>query len=259
MSTIQEIISSEFITGVSLPKINSNFENLNADKLEAPDIAGKQDTLVSWTNIKTINWVTVLGSGDLSIPTLTDWDKGDIKLTSSGTVWTIENNVVTNAKQATVATNTIKGRTTAGTWNVEDLTTTQVAWMLPVATTSVAGTMSASDKTKLDGLSTLVLNWTASITSFSYVQPSSWTFTNYSATITPTTGTVAYIYMTAATNAELWLQKYVGWTWVDMNSAITWGASLTFFPVLQAWVDFRFKVTTYATWANCSATCNITV
>ena len=47
MSTIQEIISSEFITGVSLPKINSNFENLNADKLEAPDIAGKQDTLVS--------------------------------------------------------------------------------------------------------------------------------------------------------------------------------------------------------------------
>lgn len=113
MSTIQDILSSEFITGVSLPKINSNFDNLNTDKLEASDIVGKQDTLVSGTNIKTINGVTVLGSGNLSIPTLTDGDKGDITLTSSGTVWTIDNDVVTFAKMQNIATNTILIRTTA--------------------------------------------------------------------------------------------------------------------------------------------------
>ena len=32
------------------------------------DVAGKQDTLVSGTNIKTVNGVTVLGSGDVTIP-----------------------------------------------------------------------------------------------------------------------------------------------------------------------------------------------
>lgn len=161
MSTIQTLTTSDTPADTLITKFNTNFANLNADKLEASAITGKQDTLVSGTNIKTINGVTVLWSGNISIPTLTDGDKWDLTLSGSGTVWTIDNNVVTNAKQATVATNTIKGRSTAGTGNVEDLTPTQVAWMLPVATTSVAGTMSATDKTKLDGLAN---EWTLLIT-----------------------------------------------------------------------------------------------
>jgi hypothetical protein len=36
-------------------------------------VDGKQDTLVSWTNIKTINWNSVLGSGDLTISWLPAW------------------------------------------------------------------------------------------------------------------------------------------------------------------------------------------
>jgi len=43
------------------------------------DLDGKQTTLVSWTNIKTINWTTVLWSWDLII----SWWWWDI------TVWTI--------------------------------------------------------------------------------------------------------------------------------------------------------------------------
>lgn len=62
-----------------------------------------------------------------SIP---DGDKGDITISSSGTVWTIDNGVVTNAKMANVATATIKGRATAGMGEPEDLTATQVKTLL---------------------------------------------------------------------------------------------------------------------------------
>jgi hypothetical protein len=58
---------------------------------------------------------------------ITDGDKGDITISSSGTVFTIDNDVVTNAKAADVATATIKGRTTAGTGDPEDLTAAQAA------------------------------------------------------------------------------------------------------------------------------------
>lgn len=234
-------------------KINDNFTAVNSDlatldtnKLEASDIA-------------TINWNTISAGGNLVIPVLTDWDKGDITLTSSGTVWTIDNNVVTNAKLWTTATNTIKWRSTAWTGNVEDLTPTQVAWMLPVATTSVAGTMSASDKTKLDWLSLFKLNWTAQVTGYSLVQSNSWTYTTYSDVITPSLTTCAYITMTSWSNWEIWFQKYVWWTWVDMTASIWFWASLIFFPILEWWVSFRFKWTTYATWTSVSWSCNITV
>lgn len=152
MSTIQSIVSSETINPTSLAKINQNFTNLNTDKLEASAIAWKQDTLVSWTNIKTINWVTLLWSGNISIPALTDWDKWDLTLSSSGTVWTIDTWVVTNAKLANVASGTFKGRTTIGSGVPEDLTGTQATALLDTATTSLKGLMSPTDKTKLDWL-----------------------------------------------------------------------------------------------------------
>lgn len=58
---------------------------------------------------------------------------GDVTATGPGSVGaTIGANVVTNAKLATVATATFKGRTTAGTGNVEDLTGTQATALLDV-------------------------------------------------------------------------------------------------------------------------------
>lgn len=57
---------------------------------------------------------------------------------------TIASNAVTNAKLAQVATATFKGRTTAGTGNVEDLTMTEATAMLNVFTSTLQGVVPAS-------------------------------------------------------------------------------------------------------------------
>jgi len=49
---------------------------------------------------------------------LADGDKGDITVTSSGAVWTIDNNVVTFSKFQQIATDRLLGRDAAGTGNV---------------------------------------------------------------------------------------------------------------------------------------------
>jgi hypothetical protein len=111
-------------------------------------LAAKQATLVAGTNIKTINGSTILGSGDLIISGggggISDGDKGDITVSGSGTVWTIDNDAVTNAKLANVATATLKGRTTAGTGDPEDLTGTQATALLDAFTSVAKGLVPAS-------------------------------------------------------------------------------------------------------------------
>lgn len=64
--------------------------------------------------------------GDQGPPgSVSDGAKNEITVSAGGTSWSINNDVVTNAKMANMATATIKGRLTAGSGDPEDLTPAQ--------------------------------------------------------------------------------------------------------------------------------------
>lgn len=75
---------------------------------------------------------------------VTDGDKGDISVSGGGAAWSIDNNVVTNAKLADMATASFKGRTTAGSGDPEDLTGTQATALLDTFTSGAKGLAPAS-------------------------------------------------------------------------------------------------------------------
>jgi hypothetical protein len=78
--------------------------------------------------------------GQTSAAPLPKTISGDVTVAASGAA-TIANDAVTNAKLANMATQTIKGRTTAGTGDPEDLTPAQAAAMftLPTVQTFTSG------------------------------------------------------------------------------------------------------------------------
>lgn len=88
----------------------------------------------------------VLAFWDLAVvpATVADGDYGDITVSGTGAVWTIDANVVTNAKLAQVPTATFKGRTTAATGNAEDLTVTQATALLNAFSSTLKGLAPAS-------------------------------------------------------------------------------------------------------------------
>jgi hypothetical protein len=64
---------------------------LDATSSIQTQLDAKQATLVSATNIKTVNGSSLLGSGDLVVSgTIADADYGDVAVSSSGTVWTVQ-------------------------------------------------------------------------------------------------------------------------------------------------------------------------
>ena len=102
---------------------------------------GKQDTLVSGTNIKTINNQSILGEGNIEIT------GGEVDLTNYYTK--TETDTKLDAKQNALVSGTniktINSQSILGEGNLEVT--------IPDATTATSGAMSAVDKTKLDSIS----------------------------------------------------------------------------------------------------------
>lgn len=76
---------------------------------------------------------------------VSDGDKGDINVSSSGSVWTIENGAVSLAKMADMATASLLGRNTAGTGAPEVLSASTTRSLLGLVAVATSG--SASDLT----------------------------------------------------------------------------------------------------------------
>lgn len=175
-------LDADLTTIASLTAATDSFMQVKAGAWAARTIAQvKADLGLTGTN-----------SGDQTI-TLT----GDV--TGSGTgsfAATIGANVVTNAKLAAMATASFKGRTTAGTGNVEDLTAAQATALLNTYTTTLKGLAPASgggtvnflradgtwvpppDPTALQNLSLLGVNATADATNKFAVASSAILFNN---------------------------------------------------------------------------------
>lgn len=56
---------------------------------------------------------------------ISDGDKGDITVSGSGTVWTVDNDAITFAKTQNIASARMLGRSTAGSGDIEELTAAQ--------------------------------------------------------------------------------------------------------------------------------------
>jgi hypothetical protein len=91
------------------------------------DSASDTLTIVAGTNISittdaTTDTLTINSTGGAGV---SDGDKGDITVSSSGSVWTVDNDAITYAKiQNVSATDKILGRSTAGAGDIEEIACT---------------------------------------------------------------------------------------------------------------------------------------
>ncbi len=77
---------------------------------------------------------------------ISDGDKGDITVSSSGATWTIDNDAVTYAKiQNVSATDRLLGRDSAGAGVIEEITPANVRTMLGLASSATTDTTNASN------------------------------------------------------------------------------------------------------------------
>jgi len=126
---------------VRLPRIGAGFSLPGG-----PDGAILRRTSGEWTAYGTtaladgvvLTWTDAGGWAAAALPTVVvpDGDKGDITVSGTGTVWTIDNGAVTLAKMANMATASFLGRNTAGAGVPEVLSIATAKTMLGLTGTN---------------------------------------------------------------------------------------------------------------------------
>lgn len=96
--------------------------------------------------------------------TIPDGDKGDLTVSGSGATWTIDPGAVSNAKMASVATATLKGRASAGSGAPEDLTAAQVKTLLQIGYGDLTGAVPTWNQSTTGSAATLTTARSISIT-----------------------------------------------------------------------------------------------
>lgn len=117
------------ITGAGVSSVNGQTGTVT---LTTADIS--EDSNLYFTNERVDNRVATILEGD----------KGDISVSSAGTVWTIDSGAVTLAKMADVATARIIGRVTVDSGAPEALTGTQATTLLDTFDSDLKGLAPAS-------------------------------------------------------------------------------------------------------------------
>lgn len=158
--------------------------------------------------------ITIASSGGGGI---SDGDKGDITVSGSGTVWTIDNDVVTFAKMQNITTDRILGRDTAASGDVEELTVgggIEFTGSGGIQTSAFTG-----DATKTSGGTALTLaTVNSNVGSFgSATQVAAFTV-NAKGLITAASNTSIAIPSTAVTDFNEAAQDAVGGILTDTNS-----------------------------------------
>lgn len=117
------------------------------------------DFMWVWLNsgeIRKVNWDKLPSASGVA-----DGDKGDITVSGSGTVWTIDPDVVTYAKMQNVsATDKVLGRSTAGAGDVEEIAFTAAARALvdDADAGAMRTTLLAAARTQVDDLNIFIEN-----------------------------------------------------------------------------------------------------
>ena len=140
---------SAFVTGLSIASATGQVTMPAALRLggQASDPVSPPDGTI-WLNSTTGEVKMRSGGATVVIATggapLTDGDKGDITVSATGTVWSIDSGAITNAKLADVPTATFKGRTAAGTGAVSDISPADAVSILPIFTETARGVVPLS-------------------------------------------------------------------------------------------------------------------
>jgi hypothetical protein len=129
-------------SGVGTSNLGGDITTAGKALLDDADAAAQRTTL-GLATIASSGSASDLGAGTVPaarMPALT----GDVTMTAGTTTTAIAANAVTNADLADVPTATIKGRTTAGTGDPQDLTATQATALLDEFTSTTKGLAPAS-------------------------------------------------------------------------------------------------------------------